>query len=363
MRVSTAVLSADESAAVYGVPLATTINPARLDRSREPRRPRLLSAVAGPRSEFLSRLRSGRSGCVGRVAGAEGGARPALSPARVPQPCPSWRHDIGVRADEPRRGFQARADRPGRERAGENFSILSVVPGFRADYHASEVFRREIYPPEEIVNYTDDAAFRAALEALPCCATNEDGSKNGDPLNLVVVGGLDDAFPAFVRRGWRPTEEKWSGSITKMVTSALAGERYPVCTGERPLPVRPGPGPRAAEGARQHPPAQPPAALAEPDALPRQAGVGGPDQPRHRQSPDHSFADAHDAQDRSRRRRSTRGAGAGHGLFAEPCQDRVREGRRSRPQERPARQPHDRPLLHRRLSRRPRVRPPADLAG
>ena len=86
---------------------------------------------------------------------------------------------------------------------------------------SSEVFRREIYPPEEIVNYTDDAAFRAALEALPCCVTNKDGSRNGDPLNLVVVGGLDDAFPAFVRRGWRPTEEKWSGSIMKMVTSAL----------------------------------------------------------------------------------------------------------------------------------------------
>jgi hypothetical protein len=28
------------------------------------------------------------------------------------------------------------------------------------------------------VNYTDDDAFRVALEALPCCATNEDGSKN-----------------------------------------------------------------------------------------------------------------------------------------------------------------------------------------
>ena len=78
------------------------------------------------------------------------------------------------------------------------------------------------------MNYTDDAAFRAALEALPCCVTNKDGSKNGDPLNLVVVGGLDDAFPALVRRGWRPTEEKWSGSITRMVTSALVASATPM---------------------------------------------------------------------------------------------------------------------------------------
>jgi hypothetical protein len=108
----------------------------------------------------------------------------------------------------------------------KTFSFLIVVPGFYADYHVSAVFRREVYPPETIVDYTDDEAFRVALEALPCCATNEDGSKNGDPLNLVIVGGLDDAFPALVRRGWSPTEQKWSGAIMKMITSALSGERY-----------------------------------------------------------------------------------------------------------------------------------------
>ena len=30
------------------------------------------------------------------------------------------------------------------------FSILAIVPGFRSDYRASEVFRRDIYPPEKI---------------------------------------------------------------------------------------------------------------------------------------------------------------------------------------------------------------------
>jgi hypothetical protein len=111
------------------------------------------------------------------------------------------------------------------ERA-RTFSFLMIVPGFYADYHVSEVFRRDIYPPEKIVNYTDDGALRAALEALPCCTTNESGSKKGDPLNLVIVGGLDDAFPALVRRGWSPTEQKWSGAIMKTVTSALSGDRY-----------------------------------------------------------------------------------------------------------------------------------------
>ena len=38
------------------------------------------------------------------------------------------------------------------------------MPGFRSDYRVSEVFTRDIYPPGKIVDYTDDAAFRAALE-------------------------------------------------------------------------------------------------------------------------------------------------------------------------------------------------------
>ena len=111
-------------------------------------------------------------------------------------------------------------------RRARTASLFTAVPGFQADYKTSRVFSHDFYARGEIENYTDDEAFRAALEALPCCATNKDGTENGDPLNLVVVGGLDDAFPALVRRGWAPTEEKWSGAVMKMVTSFLAGKPY-----------------------------------------------------------------------------------------------------------------------------------------
>ena len=112
-------------------------------------------------------------------------------------------------------------------RTHKSFTLFSVIPGFRADYLKHGVFVRNIYTEDEIINYTDDDSFRAALEALPCCVTNKDGSRNGDPLNLVIVGGTDDATPALVRRGWRPTEQTWFGSVYKMMTSALSGERYP----------------------------------------------------------------------------------------------------------------------------------------
>ncbi len=106
------------------------------------------------------------------------------------------------------------------------FSFLSDVPGFRADYENKPRLEAMAYAPQGITNYTDDAAFRAALEALPCCATNKKGSRHGDPLNLVIIGGREDAFPALVRRGWSPTEATYAGSVMKMIRSALAQERY-----------------------------------------------------------------------------------------------------------------------------------------
>jgi hypothetical protein len=109
----------------------------------------------------------------------------------------------------------------------KSFSFLNFVPGFRADYHSREISLRKLYSPEEMIDYTSESAFRAALESLPCCVTNKNSTRNGDPLNLVVVGSRKDALPALVRRGWRPTEQTWFGSVTKMMASALSGERYP----------------------------------------------------------------------------------------------------------------------------------------
>ena len=107
------------------------------------------------------------------------------------------------------------------------FSLLNTIPGFRADYRSTAIFRRNPYDPSDVKDYVNESDFRTALEALPCCATNEKGTRKGDPLNLVIVGGLEDAFPALARRGWRPTEATWFGSVIKMMTSALSGDRYP----------------------------------------------------------------------------------------------------------------------------------------
>jgi hypothetical protein len=228
VRVSTAVLSAEESAAVYGVPLAKrAIQPVWIEvENREDHAYYLLPLGLDPNFFPASEAAEAfAGGDMRQRAELERRFRQLAFRNPVP-PGATTSGFVLTNLDEGVKMVQLDLFASGRVRT---FSILTIVPGFRADYHASraaEIARGTIYPPEKIVNYTDDAAFRAALKALPCCVTNKDGSKNGDPLNLVIVGGADDAFPALVRRGWRPTEMKWSGSVWRMVTSAVYRERY-----------------------------------------------------------------------------------------------------------------------------------------
>ena len=114
------------------------------------------------------------------------------------------------------------------DRRSHSFSFLAAVPGLRTDYERSKVFDSDpVAANGDVVDFKSDAEFVAALEALPCCATNEDGSRNGDPLNLVIIGGIEDAFSSLVRRGWTPTEVSWKGSVMRMMSSAMSRERYP----------------------------------------------------------------------------------------------------------------------------------------
>jgi LssY C-terminus len=226
LQVSIAVLSPEESTAVYGVPLADKkIQPVWVEvRNREDRSYFLLSPGLDPNFFPASEAAEAFAGTASQDQESELDRRFRSLAFRNP-----------VRPGETVAGFVltnlnegaklVQIDLVARERA-RTFSVFVAVPGFEADYKTSQVFKRAADPQEPILDYTNDANLRAALEALPCCATNKDGTENGDPLNLVIVGGLDDAFPALVRRGWSLTEQKWSGAIWRMIGAALSGEAY-----------------------------------------------------------------------------------------------------------------------------------------
>ena len=228
VRISVAVLSAEESEAVYKVPLAEkSIQPVWIEvENRENRPYYLLSPGLDPNFFPASEAAEAFSSNLTHDVKAKAELDQSFRQLAFRNPIPPGATTSGFVLTHLEEGFKlVHLDLVTNVHA-INFSIFTFVPGLRADYNLSEVFNNKIYPDEKIINYTDDSAFREALEALPCCATNEDGSQNGDPLNLVVVGGLEDAFPALVRRGWSGTEEKRFSSIMKVMTSALSGERY-----------------------------------------------------------------------------------------------------------------------------------------
>ncbi|WP_233805809.1 LssY C-terminal domain-containing protein [Paraburkholderia sp. HP33-1] len=226
IQVSTAVLSPEESAAAYGVPLADrNIQPVWIEvENREDRNYFLLSPGIDPNFFPASEAAEGFAGAATHDQRADLDRRfRNLSFHNPIRPGEKVAGFVLTNLNEGAKLVQI--DLVAKERA-RTFSVFVVVPGFEGDYERSQLFKRTADPQEPTVNYTDDANFRAALEALPCCATNEDGSKNGDPLNLVIVGSRDDALPALVRRGWSLTEQKWSGAIRRMISAALSGEPY-----------------------------------------------------------------------------------------------------------------------------------------
>jgi hypothetical protein len=74
----------------------------------------------------------------------------------------------------------------------------------------------------------DENALRAEVEALPCCTTNEAGDREGDPLNLVLVGSVDEVLNALERSGWSFTHRITLRTIRREVAAAISGEAYPV---------------------------------------------------------------------------------------------------------------------------------------
>jgi hypothetical protein len=79
------------------------------------------------------------------------------------------------------------------------FTLLLPVPGDIAG--ANDVVHQS--PANEISDYEDLDALRHALEGLPCCAATADGRQDGEPLNVVLIGHLDDIAAAMNRRGYR----------------------------------------------------------------------------------------------------------------------------------------------------------------
>jgi hypothetical protein len=97
------------------------------------------------------------------------------------------------------------------------------VPGLQIDHY--EVEWESLYAASEI-REVSLAELRRELAAMPCCVTGKKGETNGDPLNIAVVGSVQDAYYSFMRAGWDETETIYAGSLWNTAKSALSGSEY-----------------------------------------------------------------------------------------------------------------------------------------
>jgi LssY C-terminus len=81
----------------------------------------------------------------------------------------------------------------------EAFDFALLVPG--PEFVGTNIRSDEIYPGRKIEDL-DLGSLRTTFANQVCCATNADGTRNGDPLNLVIAESRQSAIVPFISRGW-----------------------------------------------------------------------------------------------------------------------------------------------------------------
>jgi hypothetical protein len=102
-----------------------------------------------------------------------------------------------------------------------SFNMAVEVPGLQADF--ADFDPSNIY--ETAAPQLSEYELRTWLAALPCCTVSEGGDP-GDPLNLILIGELDDVRAALVSQRWDITAEITSASLRRIATAFLFGSRY-----------------------------------------------------------------------------------------------------------------------------------------
>lgn len=69
---------------------------------------------------------------------------------------------------------------------------------------------------------------RSTLEQVPCCAKDAEGQREGDPLNIVIIGESSDVLNSLSRSGWSFTHRIDLSTVRREIGAAISGEAYPV---------------------------------------------------------------------------------------------------------------------------------------
>lgn len=105
----------------------------------------------------------------------------------------------------------------------ETFNFALPVPG--AAFVGTNVRADSIYPGQKIQDL-DLETLRTTLAKYGCCTTNSGASRDGDPVNLVIVESKSDPMVPFISRGWHLTQKLNVASTIETVRAFIFRDEY-----------------------------------------------------------------------------------------------------------------------------------------
>jgi len=112
-------------------------------------------------------------------------------------------------------------------RAPRELRFDFALPLPDGDFDYEQLDPAHTYSGQVLPNLTLDE-LRATLERLPCCALDADGEREGDPLNVVIVGESQDVLNSLSRSGWSFTHRIDFRTVRREIGAAIGGSAYPV---------------------------------------------------------------------------------------------------------------------------------------
>ena len=204
VRVSAAVLGAEETAAVFGLPLYSKgIQPIWLEIENKTEHPMWFAPVSVDRDYFspleVAYMHHSGYSKAARLAMDryfhQQGIGNTIGPGKVRSGFVFTNLELGTKA------FNVELIGEGQQ--ARTFTFLIPVPGLQVDYR--EVDWTSLRANQERISFESADAFRKAIEELPCCTTDADGTRQADPVNVVVIGRGADVLFALLRSGWDET--------------------------------------------------------------------------------------------------------------------------------------------------------------
>jgi hypothetical protein len=202
LRVSAAVLSRDESLSMLGIEIDhSQMQPVWVEVENSMSRP-LWLLRSGTDPDYFSPLEVAWSVHKALAGTANASIDQHFEKLGFKNPIPAGATRAGILFTNPERGTKLlNVDVLG-QRTLVPFTLFLPVPANDAASGATAARSPFQYQASQVADHKDLAELRAAIERLPCCA-EERGTAPGDPLNVVVVGELEDIGAAMVRRNYR----------------------------------------------------------------------------------------------------------------------------------------------------------------